>query len=322
MNYSLTPPIGGVDFWEKDMDYIEVSIETPESELNTRSDELIALGINGVVIESENDFADFLENNHQYWDYVDDELAGKFKGVSRIKCYIEMNPEGEELLTELKNRYNVETKTVRDSDWENNWKAYYKPIEIGKKLLILPEWEELDKTERSVLRLDPGLMFGSGSHATTRMCLTALEDCASSGKRALDLGCGSGILGIGAIVLGCDAAVGCDIDPKAPDVVMSNAALNGIGKDRLRIYAGDIIGDASLRKSLGGGFDIVLANIVSDVIIPLAPYVRGFMSDEAVFITSGIIDGREQEVASALKASGFEILRHLNEEEWHCFVCR
>lgn len=304
------------------MDYIEVSIETPESELEKRSDELCALGISGLVIENENDFAGFLENNHQYWDYVDDELMQRYKGISRIKCYLEFNSEGEKLLCELKSRYTVETKHVSDSDWENNWKEYYKPIPIGKKLLVVPEWEDVGETDRRILRLDPGLMFGSGSHATTRMCLTALEDYAGVGKKALDLGCGSGILGIGALVLGCDSAVGCDIDPKAPDVVMSNASLGGIFEDRLKVYAGDIIADASLRNMLGGGYDIVLANIVSDVIIPLSPFVRDFMAKDAVFITSGIIDGRENEVFSALVAAGLEVLSHLHEEEWHCFVCK
>lgn len=304
------------------MDYIEVSIKTPEEELDARSDELCALGIGGLIIENESDFEGFLENNHQYWDYVDDELMQRYRGISRIKCYVGLNPEGEKLLRELKSRYEVETKCVCDSDWENNWKEYYKPIPIGKKLLIVPEWEEVNDAERSILRLDPGLMFGTGSHATTRMCLAALEDRACEGKKVLDLGCGSGILGIGAIVLGCDSAVGCDIDPKAPDVVMSNASLNGIFADRLRVYAGDIISDASLRRSLGGGYDIVLANIVSDVIIPLAPFVRDFAASGGTFICSGIIDGRENEVRSALEAAGLKIAEHLHEEEWHCFVCK
>lgn len=304
------------------MDYIEVSIKTPEDELDARSDELCALGIGGLIIENESDFEGFLENNHQYWDYVDDELMQRYRGISRIKCYVELNPEGEKLLRELKSRYEVETKRVCDSDWENNWKEYYKPIPIGRKLLIVPEWEEVSDPERRILRLDPGLMFGTGSHATTRMCLAALEDRASEGKKVLDLGCGSGILGIGAIVLGCESAVGCDIDPKAPDVVMSNASLNGIFADRLRVYAGDIISDASLRRSLGGGYDIVLANIVSDVIIPLAPFVRDFAASDGTFICSGIIDGRENEVRSALAASGLNIVSHLHEDEWHCFVCK
>ena len=137
-----------------------------------------------------------------------------------------------------------------------------------------------------------------------------------------DHGCGSGILGIGSLVLGCRSCVGCDIDPKAPDVAMSNAALNGIGSDRFRVYAGDIIGDASLRRELGSGYQLVLANIVSDVIIPLSGYVRQFMAEGAVFICSGIIEGRQDEVSSVLQKNGFEIIAHYCEEEWHCFECR
>ena len=153
------------------------------------------------------------------------------------------------------------------------------------------------------------------------MCLAALEDFAGSGKRVLDLGCGSGILGIGALNLGCESCTGCDIDPKAPDVACANAALNDIGSERFRVYAGDILTDASLRSLLGSGYDIVLANIVSDVIIPLSAHVGDFLAEDGVFITSGIIDGREDEVAAAIRSNGFVITAHRCEEEWHCFVC-
>lgn len=305
------------------MKYIEVIIETPEQDIDRRCDELTALGCSGFIIENENDFKDFLEENHQYWDYVDAELEDKFSGVSRIKCYLEDSDEGRKTLEAIKELgVDVATNIVDDSAWENNWQDYYKPLEIGEKLLVVPEWDETDPGERIPLRLEPGLMFGTGSHATTRMCLKALENFAAEGKTALDLGCGSGILGIGAMVLGCSNCVGCDIDPKAPDIAAFNASLNNIGGDRFKVYAGDIIGDASLRKSLGEGYDIVLANIVSDVIIPLAPIVRGFMAKDAVFITSGIIDGRENDVRSALEKAGLEIKEHLHEEEWHCFVCK
>ena len=153
------------------------------------------------------------------------------------------------------------------------------------------------------------------------MCLAALERYAAPGKRVLDLGCGSGILAIGALNLGCNSAVGCDIDPKAPDVACANAALNGIGSERFRVYAGDILSDASLRRTLGGGYDIVLANIVSDVIIPLSAIAGAFLAEGGVFITSGIIDGRQDEVAAAIRANGFAITAHHCEEEWHCFEC-
>lgn len=213
--------------------------------------------------------------------------------------------------------------SVADEDWAENWKQYYKPIEIGEKLLILPRWEPIPENPgRLILRLDPGLAFGTGGHATTRMCLEALEKYAGPEKFVLDLGCGSGILGIGALVLGCAYCAGCDVDPKSPESAAENAALNGIRESIYKMYTGDIIADSGLRAELGAGYDIVLANIVSDVIIPLAKHVPGFMSPSGVFITSGIIDGREAEVALALEAAGFVICEHKHEAEWHAFVCK
>ena len=274
------------------MRWIEVSVDTPAELIDERCQQMADMGADGFVIENEADFQNFLENNHQYWDYVDDELEQKFAGVSRIKCYLSDDADGKAILAKIRGAYGaVQTAFIEDSDWENNWREYYKPIEVGEKLVVVPEWEEIPADGRQPLRLDPGLIFGTGSHATTRMCLAALEKY-------------------------------CDIDPKAPDVAMSNAALNGIGSDRFRVYAGDIIGDASLRRELGSGYQLVLANIVSDVIIPLSGYVRQFMAEGAVFICSGRIEGRQDEVSSVLQKNGFEIVTHYCEEEWHCFECR
>lgn len=302
------------------MNYTEVTIECKNTD--EVCDKLTAMGIDGFVIETEDDFKAFLENNRQYWDYVDESLEESYRGVSRVKFYVEDNDEGAALLGRVGEQFRITTAPVCDADWENNWKQYYEPLEIGERLLVVPEWIDCSEEGRVPLRLDPGLLFGTGSHATTRMCLAALEKYAGAGVRVLDLGCGSGILGIGALVLGSEHCTACDIDPKAPDTVMENAALNGIGGDKMQVYAGDIIGDAKLRKLLGSGYDVVLANIVSDVIIPLAPFVRDFMAPGGVFITSGIIDGREEEVAAALRAAGLEIIAHHHEEEWHCFECR
>lgn len=305
------------------MRYIEVTVNTPAEEIDLRCEEMAAMGAGGFVIENEEDFKDFLETNHQYWDYVDQELENKFKGISRIKCYLTDDEDGLKVLRSIKAAYtDVETSFVEDSDWENNWREFYKPIEVGEKLVVVPEWEEIPDDGRLPLRLDPGLIFGTGSHATTRMCLAALEKFSGKGVKVLDLGCGSGILGIGALVLGCDSCFGVDIDPKAPDVVMSNAALNNIGSDKMKVCAGDIIGDAPLRSYLGSGYNMVLANIVADVIIPLSAVVRQFMAPDAVFICSGIIEHRWVETEAALKANGFEIIDHKSEEEWHAFVCR
>lgn len=305
------------------MQWIEVSVPTRSDEIDDVCAQLAELGAGGMVVEDETDFQQFLEQNHQYWDYVDDALEAQFRGVSRIKFYLADDDDGRAQLEAIRAGIGREltTATVRDSDWENNWRQYYQPIEVGERLVVVPEWLDAPADGRLPLRLDPGLIFGTGSHATTRMCLEAMETLAAPDKRVLDLGCGSGILSIGALVLGCREAVGCDIDPKAPDVAMDNAALNGIGADRFRVCAGDILADRGMRAALGTNFDIVLANIVADVILPLAPLSREFLAPGGTFVTSGIIEGRQDEIEHALKKAGYSIEKHFCEEEWHCFVC-
>ena len=307
------------------MQWIEAAFRSSPEDIDALCERLTALGAEGLVIEDEADFRRFLEQNRQYWDYVDEELESRYRGVSRVKLYVEDTPEGRAQLAAFTDGTGLEPecRTVADEDWAESWKQYYKPIEIGERLLILPSWEPIPEApERLVLRLDPGLAFGTGGHATTRMCLEALEKYAGPEKFVLDLGCGSGILGIGALVLGCAYCAGCDVDPKSPESAAANAKLNGIRESIYKMYTGDVLDDAPLRAELGAGYDIVLANIVSDVIIPLAPLVPGFMSKKGVFITSGIIDGREAEVSRALEAAGFEIIEHLHQAEWHAFVCK
>lgn len=305
------------------MRWIEAVIETKNEEQEELCEALANVGVGGFVIEDEDDFHDFLENNRQYWDYVDEELEQRFAGVSRVKFYLADDEGGHAVITRIRSELglNPSVSYIEDSDWENNWREFYKPMEIGERLIVVPEWEAAPAgADKVVLRLDPGLIFGTGSHATTRMCLKAVEKYAVPGTRALDLGCGSGILGIAACLYGCAEATGCDIDPKAPDVAEGNAALNGFVRDRFRVYAGDVMADAGLRKALGGGYALVLANIVADVIIPLAGLAKQFMSTGATFICSGIIEGRQEEVLAALQAEGFHMLEHLSEEDWHCFV--
>ena len=305
------------------MRYIEVIVDTPSKDIDRRCEEMTAMGVGGLVIENEEDFKDFLEHNHAYWDYVDEDLEQKYAGVSRIKCYLTDDEEGQNCLRQIRAAYGeIQISYVQDSDWENNWREYYKPIEVGEKLVVVPEWEEIPADGRVPLRLDPGLIFGTGSHATTRLCLAAMEPFINADTNVLDLGCGSGILGIGALVLGAKRCLGCDIDPKAPDVVRSNAALNGIGPERLTACAGDILSDASLRRSFGSGYDLVLSNIVSDVIIPLSRYVRAFLAPGGIWISSGIIEGRQDEVRAAIEQAGFTVLEHRQEEEWHAFVAK
>ena len=306
------------------MRWIEAAIPTAAGEIDALCERLGALGIEGVSIEDEADFHRFLEENRQYWDYVDEALEQRFAGASRVKFYLQDDEAGRAELARIRGALDreIELAYMEDEDWENGWKKYYAPIPVGRRLLIVPEWQDADPAGRTVLRLDPGIAFGTGSHATTRMCLEALETIAAQGKRVLDLGCGSGILGIAALLLGCDTVMGCDIDPKAPEAAQRNAALNGFSADRFKACAGDLLADESLRRRLGGGYAIVLANIVADVIIPLSAFARRFLAENGVFICSGIIDGRSAEVESALRRSGFELLKHYHEDEWNCYLCK
>ena len=291
------------------MKYTEVILNCNHNDIEANCSALEELGVFGFIIEDEDDFKDFLENNKNYWDVVDNDLQDRFRGLSRIKFYLE----DDELLGRIREVFpELETSAVQDSDWENNWKEFYKPIPIGEKLIVVPQWEENPEKERIPLILDPGLIFGTGSHATTRMCLEVLQRIDLEGKRILDLGCGSGILGIGAMLLGAKECTALDIDEKAPDVVRSNAALNGV---KIDAYSGDVI------NSRYSGYDVVIANIFVDVIKQITGNIPGFLNPGGLFLCSGIIDGREGEVTEAIKNSGLSIVEHLTQEEWHTYLC-
>ncbi len=307
------------------MNWLEITVNTSHEKLESVTDRLTALGVEGFITEDEADVKEFLENNKKYWDYVDEDFMRGMEGVCRVKFYLEDSDAGRAELSRLGGalpELELLPRQVRDEDWENNWREYYKPIEVGERLIIVPQWLRAPETGRVELRLDPGLIFGTGSHATTQLCLAELEKYAG-GRTVLDLGCGSGILAIGALLLGARRAVGVDIDDKAPKVVMENAGFNGIGPDRLTVFAGDVLSDRELDGYLRGErFDLVLMNIVADVIIALSPKVPGYLSPEGVFICSGIIEGRQWEVRAALEGAGLEITGHKTKDGWHAFICR
>ena len=317
------------------MKWLELHIDTNYSGLEGVETMLSALGIDGVVIDDETEFQDFLENNHEYWDYVDEELAQRMQGRSRLTFYLEVGEEGfakmgevRMALEELKKEHDdwgtllMTMDTMEDADWENNWKQYYKPMEIGERLLVIPQWETAEVGDRVPLILEPGLTFGTGSHATTRLCLMALEKHVKPGMRVVDLGCGSGILSIAALKLGAAEARAIDIDDKCINVAYENAAMNGIGKDSYTVLSGNILTDQSAVEQLGGGYDIVVANIVSDIIIALAPQARYYMKEDALFLCSGIIDTRAEEVKGKLVEAGFEVLEERSADGWFSFLCK
>ena len=314
--------------------WLTVHVDTVHDGLDAVTDLLSGLGIDSISVEDETEFHEFLEQNRAAWDYVEEALEESMRGRSRVTFYLPDDEDGYAQLAQarialqrLKESRDdcgpllMSMEHTQNSDWEYGWKDYYKPIEVGNRLLILPKWEAAELRGRVAVVLDPGLSFGTGEHPTTQLCLTLLEKCLKGGERVLDLGCGSGILSIAALNLGAASATAVDIDELCQRVAAENAALNQIGPDRFSVLCGDVLSDAALLERLGGGYDIVLANIVADVIISLSPLVRNLVSPAGHFLCSGIISGREQEVADALRRDGFEILDTYSKNDWYAYHC-
>ena len=317
------------------MDWLELKIDTAPAGIDPVTEMLTEHGVTGVIIDDQRDFQDFMAHNQAYWDYVDEDLVKEKENLCRVTFYVENSPAGYGAIAAIRMAMHamkqkhpeyapllLTMENVKDEDWENNWKQFYKPMEIGERLLVIPAWEKAEAKGRVTLTLNPGLTFGTGSHATTRLCLTALESRIHGGEKVLDLGCGSGILSIAALRLGAGSAFACDIDEKCIDVAYENAALNGISKKQLTVRQGDATKEGALRDAIGTGYDVVVANIVADVIISLAPQVRHFLKEDGWFLTSGIIDDRADEVAAALVAAGWNIVESCTSEGWYCYICR
>ena len=274
------------------MQWLELCIQTCSAGIELVGERLTVLGYDSFIVDDQAEFETFLEQNKQYWDYVDQGLQEKMEGLSQIRLYLEDNAQAMETVRHLQDelqllrRQNpgkdlgtleIRISNLQDEDWENNWKQYYQPIPIGKRLVVVPQWLDPNQDpDRLPIRLDPGMIFGTGAHASTQMCMMALEETIHGGETVLDLGSGSGILSITALVLGAASAIGVDIDPKAEDIARENAAFNGIGADRFNAVTGDVIADQAMMERLAGQYDIVLANIVADVIIPLSSIVPRF----------------------------------------------
>lgn len=320
------------------MQFKKIDIYTESDAVYPLTIQLSELGINGFEIHDSADFEDFLENKDMNWDYVDDDLMKLKEVKTHITCYLQDNVQGAEMMTALKgalddikrrdkdNFYgslNIETDSIREEDWANNWKQYYKPFNVGNKLIIKPTWEKVeDSRGRYILEIDPASSFGTGQHHTTKLVMEALEEAVAGGEKLLDLGCGSGILSIAALLLGAEKAVMTDVFLNAVNTASANVEQNGFDATRYAAYCGNIIDDEKLRERIGVGYDIITANIVADVIVKMCPFFRGFLKENGIVIVSGVITERLDEVKAALEENKIKIERITEEEGWNAILCR
>lgn len=315
------------------MDWIQLSISTTTEGIEPVCAALMAAGVTGMEIDDAADFHNFLENNRDKWDYVDEDLLAAHEKGTFVRFYVTDNACGADMRAQVaeelsklsaldtEKEYGSLTVTaagMKEEDWAENWKQYFKPLNVGDKILILPEWETLDTpTDRTVFTVNPGMSFGTGSHHTTQLCIMAMEKYLNEGMTVLDLGCGSGILSIIALLLGAKNATAVDIDPNAVEIAVQNAARNKIDLNTYRTFAGNILTDDALYSSISDKqYDIVLANIVADVIIGMKPIVPNLLKDGAVFITSGIIDERKDDVKAAYKTAGLTFIGECEQGGW------
>ena len=308
------------------MAWLEITIDTAAEKIDSVVTFLTAKGFSDLVIEDQEEFETFLEENRAYWDYIDEQLQEKLQGLSHIKLYLEdTDTEGRKRLEAAADQLKLPMTVVPlpEEDWEESWKDNYPPQEIGEKIVVLPYWRADRQTQRLKVILDPGLTFGTGAHPSTQMVVEKMEEVVRPGFRCLDLGSGSGILSIAALRLGAETAIGMDIDPKAEDIARENAAYNGFAAPEFTALTGNVTEDKALMEQLAAReYDLVLVNIVADVIIGLSPVLPGFLTEKSTLICSGILDVRLKDVTDALEAAGLTITEVKAKEDWRCVVAR
>ena len=314
------------------MNWTEVNIYTTSEGVDILCASLMDIGIKGFEVKDSNDFKEFLENKNGKWDYIDDDLMSLTDCETCLTVYLPDNSQGAEMLVSLRSmlkqmksndsdnifgRLELEIENVREEDWANNWKQYFKPLKVGNRILVKPSWEKYEgNDDRIVIEIDPASSFGTGQHNTTKLCLELLEKSLKPGDRVLDLGCGSGILSIGAMLLGAEYATAVDIEENAVSTALENAEKNNISEDKYKAYCGDVITDNALSEKIGEQYDLITANIVADVLIAMSNIFRQKIKNNGILIISGIITERKDEVINAVVKAGFEVIKVAEGEGW------
>ena len=314
------------------MKWIRFTLDTHTEAVDILSYKLNEIGVEGIEIEDKVPLSD-ADKEKMFVDILPD--AKDNDGTAKVHFYMEPEdcvPETvmlqvQDIFEEIKEYCEIGKGTVslsetEDKDWINNWKAYFKPFRASKDIVIKPTWEDYEKEKETdiLIEIDPGIAFGTGSHETTRLCIQALDTYVKDGDSILDVGCGSGILSIAGIKLGAGHATAIDIDEVAVKVAAENFAVNKISPSQYSLYDGNLISNAFLKVRAGTNHDIVVANILADVIIPLTAVIGQHLKKGGIYITSGILNTKEEEVREALTENNFELLSVEHMKEWCCFI--
>ncbi len=310
------------------MNYTEIIVHTTTAGSDWVSDCLMELGSNGTMIEDRADIPD-PSKPHGIWEIIDPKLLDSMPEDVLVHAWFAPDDSFPAKYAELKNRLDymrtvkpefgllyVDTRNVSDDAWSEVWKKFYKPFYAGKHLVVKPTWEPFSPAPGDrVIELDPGMAFGSGTHETTGMCISLLEEVIRGGESVIDVGTGSGILAIAAALLGAGHVCAVDIDPDAVRVASENVAHNHV-ENTVTVFEGDLL------KQTDETCDICVANIISDIIISFAAPLKAHIHDGGLFICSGVVRERTKEVREALLNAGYEIIREDHRGEWTAFLCR
>ena len=319
------------------MNYLEVTIRTAAGSIEQVAALLTAGGFADLVMEDQSEFEEFLDENRNYWDYIDEQLQKQLQGLSQIKLYLEDTDAQsmarlEALVEKIRSQdkagklgsLQMTVEPMAETNWEESWKENYPPVPVGERLEVIPYWlVDSQESGRLPVILDPGLTFGTGAHPSTQMVMESMENLGLDGWNCLDLGSGSGILSIAALRLGAASAIGVDVDPKAEDIARENAAYNGYAAPEFTALTGNVTQDKQLMDQLARKeYDLVLVNIVADVIIGLSPVLPRFLTDDSILICSGILDSRLNDVRDALQKVGLTVVQTRAKEDWRCVMAK